>query len=73
MVLEWRLIGVSSLFRENNSFFYEKKNENFIMKGELIMTLSTLAAGVVIVSIAAALELMSKDDEQKKVQFETQN
>lgn len=36
------------------------------------MALSTLAAGVVIVAISAALELVNKDNEQKKVQFETQ-
>ena len=58
------------VFRENNTSFYEKQERNFLHERRICMTLSTFAAGLLITVVAAALELMNKDYEKERDEFE---
>lgn len=47
------------------------KNKRFVKsKGENVMTISTFAAGITIIATTILLELLDKDNENKRVEFE---
>lgn len=64
------LIVDSFLFRGKHNSFYEKQEQNFSHERRTIMTLSTFAAGLLITVVAAALELLNRDYEKEREEFE---
>lgn len=57
-------------FRERYISFYERKNETTVSNERSIsMTVSTLAAGIIIIGVTALLEVLEKDNEKKAEEF----
>jgi hypothetical protein len=50
-----------------------RKTNDFLHERRIIMTLSTFAAGLVIVAVTVAIEWMEKDYEKQKEEFENSN
>ena len=72
----WRVVlrrGVSSealFFFAKNTSYTMRKRMSFLTKRRFIMSISTLAAGLVIIAGAALLKLVEKEDKEKKEEFE---